>query len=136
MMKNILYILLLSLVFISKPIYAPAQITSGDMLQDMAIPLMDGLSENQDAALLFDSPEGRIISAESSGAVNARAAFDYYRVVLPSLGWEIEQDNNDGLICEEAANYCFKAVRDEEALLLNIKSEGQSAVLTYSLSPN
>ncbi len=136
MMKNIRYILFLSLVLIAKPINASAQITSDDMLQDMAIPLMDGLGENQDAALLFDSPEGRIISAESSGAVDAQAAFDYYRVVLPSLGWGIEQDNNSGLICESDANYCFRAVRDDETLLLNIKSAEQSVVLIYSLSPN
>ncbi len=113
-----------------------AQNTSGDMLQDLAIPLMEGLTENTEEALLFDSPDGRIISAQASGAVNAQSAFDYYRVVLPSLGWGIEQDNSAGLICEGGANYCFKAVRDEEALVLSISSQGQNSVLTYSLSPN
>lgn len=106
------------------------------MLLDMAIPLMDGLEENVDEAFLFDSPDGRIISAQASGIVDPQAAFDYYRVVLPSLGWALEQDNNTGLVCEGQADYCFRAIRDEEALLLTILKQGQNSVLTYSLSPN
>ena len=135
-MMNIRYILPMFFISFAVSTGAVAQIASEDMLQDMAIPLMEGLKENAEEALLFDSPVGRIISAQASGAVDARSAFDYYRVVLPSLGWGIEQDNAAGLICEGGADYCFKAVRDEEALLLNIIIEGQNSVLTYSLSPN
>ncbi len=112
-----------------------AQDAAEKMLQDLAIPLMGGLTENDDEALLFDSPDGRIISAQAAGPVEAQAAFDYYRVVLPSLGWTLEQDNSVGLICEGQAEYCFTAVRDEETLFLNILTEGRNAVLTYSLSP-
>lgn len=113
-----------------------AQGASEGMLQNLAIPLMAGLAENEEEELLFDSPDGRIISAQAAGPIEAQAAFDYYRVVLPSLGWTLEQDNNSGLICEGQADYCFRAVRDEEALLLNILKEGQNSILTYSLSPN
>ncbi len=135
-MKIIRYILFPFLVLHTGMAYVFAQSEPIDMLQDMAIPLMDGLTENQDEALLFDSPDGRIIAAQASGTVNPKAAFDYYRVVLPSLGWVIEEDNTKGLVCEDGAEYCFRAVRDEESLLLNILNEGQNSILTYSLSPN
>jgi hypothetical protein len=135
-MKIIRYILLPFIVLYIGMTYGFAQSAPINMLQDMAIPLMDGLTENQDEAFLFDSPDGSIIAAQASGTVSPKAAFDYYRVVLPSLGWVIEDDNTKGLICEDGAEYCFMAVRDEESLVLNILSEGQNSVLTYSLSPN
>lgn len=135
-MKTIRYILFPFLILYTGMVHVLAQSPPTDLLQDMAIPLMDGLTENQDEAVLFDSPEGSIIAAQASGAVNPKAAFDYYRVVLPSLGWVIEEDNANGLLCEEGAKYCFRAVRDEESLLLNILNEGQNSILTYSLSPN
>ena len=131
--RNLILMSSLVLALISK---GTARDMSEGMLQDMAIPLMDGLTEDETESLLFDSPDGRIISAQASGTVDPQAAFDYYRVVLPSLGWAMEQDNNTGLICEGQADYCFRAIRDEEALLLTILKQGQNSVLTYSLSPN
>ena len=102
------------------------------MLSDLAIPLMEGLVEDNDEGLLFDSPEGRIIDAAASGQANAKEIYMYYRVVLPSLGWVVEQN----MQCETAMLYCISAVRDEESLMLNINSAGDTSTITYSLSPN
>ncbi len=106
------------------------------MLHDLDLPLMEGLTEDRDEAMLFDSPDGRIISAQARGDVDGRSVFDYYRVVLPSLGWNISQDHLSGLTCETASIYCLNAIRDQEILTLNIAGANQSAVINYSLSPN
>src|SRR3546814_15324856 len=37
------------------------------------IPLMSGLTENTDAATVFDKPAGRIVTAEASGPVTNRS---------------------------------------------------------------
>ncbi len=112
-----------------------AQDGRNQMLMDMAIPLMDGLQENTEEGMLFDSPDGRIISAQASGVVGQKAAFDYYRVVLPSLGWQIDQDYQTGMSCEGEPDYCLSAVRGEETLLVNVANNEKLSVVTYSLSP-
>lgn len=109
-----------------------AQDNGGAMLNDLAIPLMDGLVENDEASMLFDSPEGRIINAAASGLIPGDKIHDYYRVVLPSLGWEVRQDKP----CEAGATYCLSAFRDEENLTMNIEVTGDKSTVTYSLSPN
>tara|TARA_R110002096_G_scaffold436105_1_gene668123 strand:+ start:140807 stop:141199 length:393 start_codon:yes stop_codon:yes gene_type:complete len=110
--------------------HAAAQ--QGDMLKDMALPLMGGLAENSDGAMLFDSPEGRIINAEASGMLAAKDVYEYYRVVLPSLGWSVER----GAPCDVNVSFCIKATRDAENLLLDIASAGNKSTVTYALAPN
>jgi len=117
--------------------WCPLQTTNAQngadaMLNDLAIPLMDGLIENDEASMLFDSPEGRIINAAASGAVSGEKIHDYYRVVLPSLGWEVRQ----GVPCEGSATYCLSAVREEENLTMSIEVTDDKSTVTYSLSPN
>jgi hypothetical protein len=51
------------------------------------LPLMDGLSETAGSALVFDSPAGRIVEAEASGAVSRDAVLQFYGATLPELGW-------------------------------------------------
>ena len=103
-----------------------------EMLKDLAIPLMTGLVENNDESMLFDSPEGRIINAQASGVLAATKVYEYYRVVLPSLGWNVEKDTT----CGVNVNYCIKATRDSESLLLDITSTVQKSIVTYALAPN
>lgn len=120
-------------LFICIPlIKVAAQDGTGAMLNDLAIPLMDGLAENDEASMLFDSPEGRIINAQASGLISGDKIHDYYRVVLPSLGWEVERSTS----CEAGATYCLFATRDEENLTMNIEINGDRSSVTYSLSPN
>lgn len=112
-----------------------AQEKSVQMLEDLAIPLMAGLNENADGALLFDSPEGRIINAEANGKVNSQEAYQYYKVVLPSLGWQVEHDRETGMICDGNSIFCLMAVREDESLSLNIEEANGTSKITYSLSP-
>jgi len=106
------------------------------MLNDLDLPLLEGLSENSDGAMLFDSPDGRIVNAEAAGVIDGARVFEYYKVVLPSLGWKVNIDHASGLSCEMGANYCLSATREQEGLLLNIYENGGRSKIKYALSPN
>jgi len=51
------------------------------------LPLMPGLVEDPDAAMVFDSPAGRIVEAFAQGAVLAPDVLAFYAATLPQLGW-------------------------------------------------
>ena len=126
MMKQVI---LLILIFLSP--LAMAQQPS--LLNDLDLPLMDGLLENREASILFDSPEGRIINAEAKGNLRASAVRDFYLLVLPSLGWKMDQSTSD---CEETALYCLHAKREEENLTLNMIEDATGLKVLFALSPN
>lgn len=110
---------------------AGAQDQEDVMLADLAIPLMDGFSENNEAAMLFDSPDGRIISTQAVGRVALNEVIQYYSAVLPSLGWE----RMAGIPCEQGVTKCYQAIRDNEILILNFKVISDMTEINYSLSP-
>ncbi|MBT5185378.1 MAG: hypothetical protein HOH19_10970 [Kordiimonadaceae bacterium] len=111
-----------------------AQDISSDMLTDLAIPLMEGLVEQTEEAVLFDSPEGRIINAQAFGSVNGADVYQYYLMVLPSLGWGIIGQNN--ILCADGIDFCLEATREVEKIILNIENKNNTSKVTYSLSPN
>lgn len=51
------------------------------------LPLPDGLSAVEGAALAFDSPSGRIVEAYAAGAATRAEVTDFYRATLDALGW-------------------------------------------------
>ena len=51
------------------------------------LPVMPGLEQMRDAGVSFDKPEGRIVEVAASGKVSRRAVAEFYRAVLPRLGW-------------------------------------------------
>ena len=51
------------------------------------LPVMPGLEQMRDAGVSFDKPEGRIVEVAASGKVSRRAVVEFYRAVLPQLGW-------------------------------------------------
>jgi hypothetical protein len=55
------------------------------------LPLMPGLRETADAAVVFESPPGRIVVAYATGAVGGEAVFSFYAESLPQLGWRQEE---------------------------------------------
>ena len=52
------------------------------------LPLMPGLADPADAALVFDAPGGRIVELAATGAVAAAAVREFYGATLPQLGWQ------------------------------------------------
>ena len=51
------------------------------------LPVMPGLEQMQGAGVSFDKPEGRIVEVAARGKVSRRAVVEFYRAVLPQLGW-------------------------------------------------
>ncbi len=52
------------------------------------LPLMPGLIEASDDAMVFDAPAGRIVEAYASGAVSRNQVLEFYARTLPQLGWQ------------------------------------------------
>ena len=121
------------IVFIVIVFTSSAFSQEGALLDDLDLPLMEGLVENREAALLFDSPDGRIINAEASGALKANEVNNFYRMVLPSLGWKM---NNNKSNCEDGVQYCLFANREKESLTLNVIENTSGLKVLFALSPN
>lgn len=51
------------------------------------LPLMPGLQEAPEGALVFDTPAGRIVEAYASGPFPEKAVLAFYADTLPQLGW-------------------------------------------------
>lgn len=51
------------------------------------LPLMPGLVEDTEAALVFDEPGGRLVEAYAYGPLSADEVTAFYSAVLPELGW-------------------------------------------------
>ncbi len=87
-MKRLFFILLLAFVF---PAFAQ---DDGQFSELTGLPVMEGLTENVDARLVFDKPEGRIIEAHFTGSGPVAGVMDFYRDTLFQLGWVLNQENS------------------------------------------
>lgn len=86
------------------------------------LPVMEGLTENENAAVTFETAAGRIVEAAARGDVPPSKVSAFYDAVLPQLGWTPEQ--GDGF------------VREGERLKVSVAPDGDTGtVLTLSLSP-
>jgi hypothetical protein len=55
------------------------------------VPVMPGLMEDRERAVLFDVPAGRVAETILIGSVAPDIVRRYYQTALPQLGWVIEQ---------------------------------------------
>lgn len=86
------------------------------------LPLMDGLTENENAAVTFDSAGGRIAEAEARGDAKPAQVRRFYTQVLPQLGWE------------RTGESVYR--REREQLRLAIEADGDGGtVIAFSVSP-
>ena len=123
-----------SLVLALPGFVLPACAQEENFMEDLDLPLYPGTTEVEDERVVFDSPDGRIIKAMATGNVSARAAYDYYRVVVPSLGWDVSETPVPDASCEESAQYCLVAARDGESLVITISFDRRT-VIRYSVTP-
>ena len=86
------------------------------------LPLMPGLVETADVALVFDNPAGRIVELEATGAVAAGAVRSFYAETLPQLGWEPIGDG--------------RYVREGELLTLVVEAASGGLVARFLITPN
>lgn len=87
------------------------------------LPVMNGMTEVEDAAVSFETANGRIAEAVIVGAVSVEDVRAFYDAVLPQFGWQRQSDGS--------------FVREGERLRLEIMAStaGQTSA-RYSLSPD
>ncbi len=96
------------------------------------VPLMAGLREVPDAAVVFDKPEGRIVEVQAAGTLEVAEVASFYRQALPQFGW-----NPDPTAKETSTRRLFRLtfVRDNERLTVEVeRADGKTAV-SFALAP-
>jgi hypothetical protein len=95
------------------------------------LPIAPGLAERPDEALVFDKPDGRIVEVVAFGAAPMAEVEEFYKQVLPALGWVLSRENRD----DRGAELSFE--REGETLRLAIgRTENDDATrLVVEVSP-
>lgn len=87
------------------------------------LPLMEGLIEDPDAAIIYDKPEGRIVEAIAHGNVSADDVRAFYSDTLVQLGWQAGGDD-------------MVFTREGEVLTIIVDEVGSAATVSFSLAPH
>lgn len=92
MKRVFLFLILMVLVLPSTVTVAqqPARFLS--VISEM--PLMPGLIEEPDSAVVFEGPSGRIIEVVAIGDVSVNAIRSFYASILPELGWVLLENGD------------------------------------------
>ena len=65
-----------------------SSVRAGDFFDGFPdLPLMPGLTERPESAVVFDHATGQVATAVASGPVEPAAVRQFYRRTLPPLGW-------------------------------------------------
>ena len=88
-MRHCLYIGALTVLALFFQHFPPARAENAAFFTDIPdLPLMPGLTEDPDAAVVFDQPDGRIVETGATGeALTAAGVAAFYGRILPQLGW-------------------------------------------------
>ena len=86
------------------------------------LPLMPGLQEAPEGALVFDTPAGRIVEAYASGSPSSETILAFYAGTLPQLGWR------------RVGAGTF--VREDEALRLTVEEDRGLRTVRFALTPD
>tara|TARA_R110002073_G_scaffold29086_7_gene91881 strand:- start:12145 stop:12618 length:474 start_codon:yes stop_codon:yes gene_type:complete len=115
------------------------------LLSDLDLPLMEKFHEEEDSRVVFDTPEGRIIEVRAQGAASPEQVRDYYRLVLPTLSWQLAFQDQAGAAapsdegaCAAEVQICLVALRDKEILSISISKDDSQAgvsVVVFDLRP-
>ena len=85
------------------------------------IPLYKNMNNNEESLVLFDTVNGRIVSTKINGSENLSEIKEFYRQILPNLGWNKTKGN--------------LFIRGNEVLeIIYYKSKGESLV-EFNISP-
>lgn len=85
------------------------------------LPLMPGLEEIKDSAVVFSKPQGRIVEVMARGAVTRDRVQAFYNRTLPQLGWRRK----------DAGTWH----REGELLQFDMRQENKELVIQFSLMP-
>ena len=122
----------LAIAFALAVLLAPSGARAGEFFSAIRdLPLMPGLTERPEAAIVFDHEAGQVTTALASGPVEKAAIRQFYRHILPPLGWVPQCD---AAPCPPPDRYR----REGESLELDLAAErGETAarfLLTRKLS--
>jgi len=85
------------------------------------LPLMPGLVEQTEKRLIYEKPEGRIVSAVAVGTPVAAAIMEFYAETLPELGWR------------KLSETVYR--REKEILRLTITTFASQREVQYKIAP-
>lgn len=116
--------LALALVFLG-PVALPghaADNTAPRFLSSLEdVPLMPGLEEEAAQAVVFDTPEGRLVESAARGHVDPDSVARFYNEALPELGWRTE----GGL----------RFSREGEMMEIVVRPDAGAVVVLFAVSP-
>ncbi|MEK9646115.1 MAG: hypothetical protein VW547_11285 [Alphaproteobacteria bacterium] len=70
-------------------VLAPSAVRADDYFAAIDdLPVAPGMTEDENASVVFDSPAGRIITVIATGNAQLADLRTYYRSALPALGWD------------------------------------------------
>lgn len=116
-MRHCLYIAALAVFALFQPLGA-ARAENAAFFSDIPdLPLMPGLAEDPDAAVVFDQPDGRIVEAEASGhTLTAAGVSAFYARILPQLGWR-----GSGPYARDGENLVLTAEDTPDGVLVSVR---------------
>ena len=117
----LLHVVAITLVLnIGKPVAAGGFLS---VVEDL--PLMDGLAEVEGSAMIFSTPQGRIVEVSAKSITGDRIGKEkvlaFYEHTLPQLGWSPAGP--------------LKWVREGERLDLTVTVNGGKLLVQFSLTP-
>lgn len=86
------------------------------------IPIFKKMENLENGLVVFDTNNGRFVSNEIFGKVNLTEAKDFYKKILPNLGWQKKSDNLYS--------------RDNELLSIKFFEKNKISYIYFSISPN
>ena len=86
------------------------------------IPVMPGMTADDDASTAFDTPTGRIVEAYAAGDVTDSNVQRFYQETLPQLGW--------------TRIGALEFQREGEKLTLELIERGKPLTMRFRLSPS
>ncbi len=115
-------VMIAALLVLAAPV-APVAAQGPAYLADVDdLPLAPGLVEDEEGRIAFDKPEGRIVQAVASGAVDPVAVRAFYAETLPALGWQPRAERT--------------WTRGKETLRLNVNSRDGGVVVRFAIAPS
>jgi len=115
-------LLALTALFLAGPVTTGSRAADAFFEALYDVPIMNGLEEVKEQAMLFDKPGGRIASVvAASKTVTANQITTFYDEALPQLGWKKTAQN--------------QYVRDEDKLVLELVKRPPLTVVHFTLSP-
>jgi hypothetical protein len=84
------------------------------------LPLMAGLREIPDSALVYDKPGGRIVIVSATGSVSRSQVLEFYHRTLPQLGWRRNGESYR---------------RDDEKLTIGFEAAAGGLLVRFHINP-